>query len=341
MQMILRANEGDRREIGHNPHAARFAEAHSLSPGGCARHADVIGRMRARAKISERQAAYDRLQASHVENFENFETDDAVFRSFGGTSGPDAVARSASGHPSQKGHAAIITPAMCFEPPQSTGAASGPGGREADADMRIALHESSHATAGRVLGQPLGGVTCDADPASGYSGRCWGPQFESRFATGGESAPSLCARMAALMPGPGESRADTADIVLHVHNRVVELCAGSVGEELFLDGPAWDAVDDRKQERALAALVTSSPESAEAFIAFCRVEARELLRRHEYIVHALAAELLIRRTLTGIEIDSVIARAVAAKALADEHARRADWRRVEESAARFLAGVTR
>jgi len=228
---------------------------------------------------------------------------------------------------------------MCFEPPQPTGAASGPGGREADADMRIALHESSHATAGRVLGQPLGGVTCDADLASGYSGRCWGPQFESRFATGGESAPSLCARMAALMPGPGEDRSSIADIVLHVHNRVVELCAGSVGEELFLDGPAWDAVDDRRQERALAALVASSPEAIEAFINFARVEAATLLRDHEHVVRALAAELLIRRTLDGAQIDRCIKQAVAAKALADEHERRAVWKRVEESARAFLADV--
>jgi hypothetical protein len=204
-------------------------------------------------------------------------------------------------------------------------------------DMRIALHESSHATAGRILGQPLGGVTCD--PANGYSGRCWGPTFESNFANGDHSAPSICARLGTLMPKPGESRADIADIVLHVHNRVVELCAGSVGEELFLDGPAWDAVDDRKQERALAVLVASSPESAEAFIGFCRVEAATLLRDHEHVVRVLAAELLIRRTLDGDQIDLCIKQAVAAKALADERERRAVWKRVEESARAFLTDV--
>jgi hypothetical protein len=177
------------------------------------------------------------------------------------------------------------------------------------------------------------------DPASGYSGRCWGPEFESRFATGDETAPSICARFGALMPQPGESRADIADIVLHVHNRVVELCAGSIGEELFLDGLAWDAVDDRKQERALAALVTSSPESAEAFIAFCRVEARELLRSHEDVVRALASELLIRRTLHGPAIDLVISRAIAARTADAECKRRAEWRERIESARMFLADV--
>jgi hypothetical protein len=252
---------------------------------------------------------------------------------------PDAVARSASGFSSQKGH--VATPCTCCEPAAAAAIDfTGSSGREGDErtqadDERIALHEASHATTGRLLGQPLGGVTCDADPASGYSGRCWGPQFESRFATSGESAPSLCARMAALMPGPGEDRSSIADIVLHAFNRVVELCAGSVGEELFLDGPAWDAVDDRKQERALAALVASSPEAIEGFINFARIEAAALLRPREHIIRALTAELIERRTMTGDEIDIVIAEAVSIRAAEAERQRRSDWARICANAATF------
>jgi hypothetical protein len=133
-------------------------------------------------------------------------------------------------------------------------------------DERIALHESSHALAGRLIGQPLGGMTCDA--GNGFSGLCWGPTFQSKF-VGGRPAPSLCAQIGPLMPGPGESRADTADIFLHVHNRCTELVAGSVGEALFLPGSPWNAADDRAQERALASLICSSPESIEAFIGLC------------------------------------------------------------------------
>jgi hypothetical protein len=145
--------------------------------------------------------------------------------------------------------------------------------------------------------------------ASGdFGGRCWGPEFESRFA-GGPSTPSLCAEVARLMPKPGEPRDAVADIVLHAHVRIVELCAGSIGEALFLEGPAWDAADDRKQERALASLVASSPEAAEAFIAFCAIEAATLLRPREHIIRALAAELRVKRTMDGAAIDSCIERA--------------------------------
>jgi hypothetical protein len=201
-------------------------------------------------------------------------------------------------------------------------------------DERIALHESSHALSGHLLGSPLGGVTCEA--GADYSGLCWGPTFRFRFA-GGPDVPTLCEKIGPLMPGPGKARADTADIYLHVHIRVVELVAGSVAEALFLPGESWDAVDDRRQEHAYASLICSSPESVEAFIEFCRVEAAALLRPREHIVRALTKELLLRRTMTGTEIDEVIIEAVAAKAAEVEHQRRLAWQRTEESAARFNA----
>jgi hypothetical protein len=200
-------------------------------------------------------------------------------------------------------------------------------------DTRIATHESSHALAGRLLGQPIGGMTIV--PADGFSGRCWGPEFESRFA-GGPSTPSLCAQIDKLMPGPGEPRDAVADIVLHAHVRIVELCAGSIGEALFLEGPAWDAADDRKQERALAALVASSPEAAEAFVGFCAIEAATLLRPREHIIRALAAELRIKRTMDGAAIDRCIERAVAVRAAEIEAHRRRDWLTRQASAARLV-----
>jgi hypothetical protein len=139
------------------------------------------------------------------------------------------------------------------------------------------------------------------------------------------------------MPGPGESRDGVADVFMHVHTRVVELVAGSVAEALFLPGEPWPADSDRAQERALASLICSSPESIEAFIDFCMAEAAALLRPREHIARALTAELLVRRTMTGDEVDEVIMQAVTAKAAADEHARRAAWQRAEESAASFVA----
>jgi hypothetical protein len=137
------------------------------------------------------------------------------------------------------------------------------------------------------------------------------------------------------MPSMGESRVDVADIYLHVHNRCVELVAGTVGEELFLDGPAWIAHDDLHQVHAYAGLICSSPASVEAFLDFRRIEAATLLTASAHVVHALAAELATRRTKDGAEVDSVIERAVAEKNLADEHLRRADWRQVSISAKRL------
>jgi hypothetical protein len=148
--------------------------------------------------------------------------------------------------------------------------------------------------------------------------------------------PSLCEQITPLLPIPGENRECIAEIVLHCHNRVVELVSGSFGELLFL-GSAWPADSDRAQERALAGLVASSPDSIEAFIEFARVEATTLLRNHAHVVAALAAALLDRRTLDGGEIDQVIRDSVALKSLAVERQRRAEWARVEASARAFLA----
>jgi hypothetical protein len=205
-------------------------------------------------------------------------------------------------------------------------------GRSAADDRRVVYHEIHHVVTGRIVtAAPIGGVTCE--PGLDYSGLTWGPSYVhcAKFAEL-DDVPSLCEKIGPLMPSMGESRADVADIYLHVHNRCVELVAGTVGEELFLDGPAWVAHDDLRQVHAYAGLICSSPASVEAFLDFCRVEAAELLTASAHIVHALAAELATRRTMDGAEVDSVIERAVAQKVHDDERNRRADWALVEQSA---------
>jgi hypothetical protein len=200
-------------------------------------------------------------------------------------------------------------------------------------DIRVCIHESSHAAIGRRWSK-IGGMTCVA--GDGFSGRCWGPKFESRLANDYDAAPSLCEQIAPLMPQPGESRADVADIFLHVHNRVVELVAGTEGERLFLNGEPWFATDDERQAFAFASLITSSPESAAAFIEFTRVEVIGLLGESEHIVRALAEELRIKRTMDGAAIDHCIERAVALQSIEIEHQRRAAWRARELNADKFL-----
>jgi hypothetical protein len=63
--------------------------------------------------------------------------------------------------------------------------------------------------------------------------------------------------------------------------------------------------------------------------------AAALIRANIEIVQALVEALIERGILTGDRIDAVIAREVAAKALADERARRAAWKIVEKNAADF------
>jgi hypothetical protein len=124
----------------------------------------------------------------------------------------------------------------------------------------------------------FGGATIEENTELGFSGLCWGPDFESRFA--GDTNSSAIEQIDELMPPDGDVRdAETAPIFQHVVNRVTELTAGSEGEKLAF-GDAWTAADDRAQERKLASLIYSSPEAAEAFIAACALEARAILRRH-------------------------------------------------------------
>ena len=135
--------------------------------------------------------------------------------------------RSGIGPSFDEGH--VATPCTCVEP-AAAAASSGSGGREGDQprsaadDARIALHEASHATVHRLCGSLLGGMTCD--PGEGFGGRVWGPEFESRF-NSGRSAPSLCAKIARLMPKPGMPRDEAADVYAHVFVRVTELTAGT------------------------------------------------------------------------------------------------------------------
>jgi hypothetical protein len=72
----------------------------------------------------------------------------------------------------------------------------------------------------------------------GFSGLCWGPDFENRFA--GETS-SVIEQIDELMPRDGDVRDDTAEICQHVFARVVELTAGSEGEMPHSATHGWQA----------------------------------------------------------------------------------------------------
>jgi len=195
-------------------------------------------------------------------------------------------------------------------------------------ERRIALHEAAHLTVGRASGAAFGGATIEENPELGFSGLCWGPDFQSRFA--GETS-AVIEQLDELMPRDGDPRDGMAEIYQHVFTRVVELTAGSEAEKLHF-GDAWEASDDRKQEQQLAQLIFSTPQSADAFIAACALEARAILQRQADVVEALAAALVEHRTLDGAQIDDIISRTVVARQLAQERERRRIWRNIEANA---------
>jgi hypothetical protein len=199
-------------------------------------------------------------------------------------------------------------------------------------DARVAQHEAAHLTVGRALGAQFGGATINENLELGFGGMVWGPDFKSHFA--GETSTSTIEKITKLMPRDGDARDDVGEIHAHVWARTVELAAASEQEKLKF-GDAWPATDDRKQERALAALIFSSPEAQEAFISACAAEARAILRRHADVVDALAAALVERRTLDGAQIDSTISHTIVARQLAQEHERRRNWREINARAKVF------
>jgi hypothetical protein len=208
---------------------------------------------------------------------------------------------------------------------------------EAD-DIRVRFHEAGHATIGRQLhGTSLGGVTVDA--GEDYAGLTWGALYDRRLKFSEDRTPSLCAQLAGEFPTIGEDRSEWAGIYMHCFHQIVELCAGTESERLFCDGEPWFATSDETQAYHFASLITSSPGSTAALIAACRAESVALLKASAHIVEAIAAELVIRRTLDGGEIDATIEGAVAARGLEIERLKRADWRQREGNAAGFLKGL--
>jgi hypothetical protein len=64
-----------------------------------------------------------------------------------------------------------------------------------------------------------------------------------------------------------------------------------------------------------------------------------LIVGHAHVVRALADELRIRRTMSGREIDVTIDAAIVIDTIEREAQRRSEWKRREESAARFHGTV--
>jgi hypothetical protein len=161
-------------------------------------------------------------------------------------------------------------------------------GRTEDDDLRISVHESGHAIAARLLGQPLCGATIDPDPNGKYGGLVWGPRHSVAFGEGdgADDVPELCDNLRTFMPQDGEPRVDAADVYLHALNRCTELAAGSVAERFLLPGEPVPSVSDVEQAVALASLCCRSAEAADRFLAFAEQQAFDLLHQYAPIIIA-------------------------------------------------------
>lgn len=210
-------------------------------------------------------------------------------------------------------------------------------GRTYDEDERIAVHEAGHAVCARLLGHEVGGVTVNPDPVRGSEGLCWGVEHEEAFAGGCGDASDVRDVLGAIMPHAGEDRRPLADVFGSVYSQCIEFMAGRASERLLLDGEPAVPTDDLRQARELAALICSSEEASDAFIAHCNLAARDLLVPYGDVVMALSTVLRIKRTLNGAEIDQIIRDMETRKALAVEQRRRADWRKRELTASQFRA----
>jgi hypothetical protein len=104
---------------------------------------------------------------------------------------------------------------------------------------------------------------------------------------------------------------------------------------MLLEGEPVPSVSDVEQAVGLASLVCKSAEAVGHFLAFAERQAFDLLYPHGPVIIALSVVLKIRRTLTGQEIDDLIANTCAGLELAAEHGRRADWRARELAANSF------
>ncbi len=210
-------------------------------------------------------------------------------------------------------------------------------GRTEGEDERIVVHEAGHAVCARLLGHPLGGATVDPDPNGKYGGLVWGPRHSVAFGKDDNDAdvPELCDKLRTVMPADGEARSDAADVYMHALNRCIELAGASVAERMLLAGEPVPSVSDVEHTIKYASLVCRSPEAADRFIRLCETMADDLLRPYGYVLIALSTVLRIRRTLSGEEIDSVIATTVAGFELASEQARRRRWQHPVANAGRF------
>jgi hypothetical protein len=219
--------------------------------------------------------------------------------------------------------------------------------RSPEYNRRCAAHECGHAIVGRALGSFIELVTIVPDGE--YAGKCvrrgapstslnlldvqkLKEQMPTALTTAG--IVEICAKIGA--PELGAPRVDIAEEITRSQTAIIECLAGTVGERvMFPDLLPLPAEHDRIEARALADVICTSPLPVDSLLAYAEAEAEALIRNNRDIVAALTDALVEKGTLSGDEVDAIIAACVARRSLAAEYERRRRWAGVVASASSF------
>jgi hypothetical protein len=211
--------------------------------------------------------------------------------------------------------------------------------RSPEYNRRCAAHEIGHAIVGRALGSIIEMVTIV--PHGEFAGRCvrrGAPSVSLNLLNEQEAEAAttvkmpttadlvaVCANIGA--PEVGTPRVDLAEEITRAQTHIIELIAGSACEsEMFPDLPPLPAEHDRREARALASVICASPAAVDALLVYCEAEAEALIRNNIDGVEALTAALVAEGTLSGDQVDEIIADCVARRSLAAEYERRRRWK---------------
>jgi len=188
----------------------------------------------------------------------------------------------------------------------------------------IAYHEAGHCLARRFLGMALGGATIIA--GRDFGGLTYGPGGDGEKVSAAsirDDAELLCAKVLAWRPAPGETRDKYGFWLAFIQSQMIETLAGRQAETLAGYDPLDEAVStDVAIAKLYAEVLCISDGAAEAFIDYCSIEARELLKMHLRALQAVASALQERETLDCEAIDRIILEAEAGIELEKEKRRR-------------------
>ena len=176
-------------------------------------------------------------------------------------------------------------------------------GRRSQFYRNIAIHEAGHAVVSRLLGLPVAG--CTINYINGRHGLVWSDAADD-LQPGAATVYDLVGALTPLMSSTGP-RDDIAVELQRAGDQVISLLAGVEAEKLFTTAPLPGTGHDLEEAKAIAGLVCRSPRSVGAFLAYARSEAIALIADHRDVALEVVDALLERSTLTGAEIDRILA----------------------------------